>query len=41
MFHISPMIETPSTIHQIRMTQTIVGVCAAALVASLFAIGYL
>lgn len=39
MFRISPMIETPPTIHQIRMLQTIVGVCIAALLSALIAMG--
>ncbi|MET0170928.1 MAG: hypothetical protein ABW206_00805 [Agrobacterium vaccinii] len=38
MFHISPMIETPPTIHQIRLLQTVVGVCAAALLSALVAV---
>lgn len=39
MFRISPMSETTPTIHQIRMLQTIVGVCAAALLSALIAMG--
>lgn len=39
MFRISPMIETPPTILQIRMLQTIVGVCAAALLSAVIAVG--
>ena len=39
MFSISPMIEVPPTTHQIRMLQTIVGVCAAALLSALIVIG--
>ncbi|MBB3944676.1 hypothetical protein GGQ73_000601 [Rhizobium skierniewicense] len=39
MFRISPMIETPPSIHQIRMLQTIIGVCSAALLSALVAMG--
>lgn len=33
MFFISPIIATPPVAHEIRMLQTIVGICAAALLA--------
>ncbi|WHA40941.1 hypothetical protein [Agrobacterium larrymoorei] len=39
MLRISPMIETPPTVHQIRTLQTIVGVCVAALIAAIAVTG--
>lgn len=34
MFFISPIIATPPAAHEIRVLQTIVGICAAALVSA-------
>lgn len=39
MFRISPMIETPPTAHEIRMMQTIAGVCFAALLSAFVVMG--
>lgn len=39
MFRISPMIETPPTAHDIRMMQTIAGVCFAALLSACLVMG--